>query len=400
MKLLQLSTLKFVLGIFESLYFFPLLIFTFLSRFYPRRFDIGLGPIPMINNVYHKKALQLFGYEVETFVSKLFFITDNFDTKFVFKINFLHTLFIRVLHIDFIYSIFRHKCLYLYFNGGCLQSSILLWRFEPFLLGVADIKTVVMPYGGDISKMDRTPNLLYKHTLSLDYPNYKFRNNRIETQIDLWSKSANHVIGGCDWVDYMHHWDTLMIAHFSIDLERANKKDFKFPKNGNKIRILHAPNHRNIKGTEFVIEAIKKLQEEGENIELKLLEKVSNDVVLKEIESADLVIDQLVIGWYAMFTLEALSLGTPVVCYLREDLLELYKNTLLLNDNDPPIFSTEPRKLLSDLRVLIHDYDLLKDLSNRGPKYVKEHHSIDYIGSVFHEINGQIGVMPSNPNSP
>ena len=170
----------------------------------------------MINNVYHKRALEGFGYKVETFVSKLFFITDKFDKKFVYENKILHSLLIRVLHIDYLYSVFNHRCLYLYFNGGCLQSSIILWRFEPFLLGIAGMKTVVMPYGGDISKMDRTPNLLYKHTLALDYPEYKFRNKRIECQIDLWSKYADHVIGGCDWVDYMHHWDTLMIAHFSI----------------------------------------------------------------------------------------------------------------------------------------------------------------------------------------
>lgn len=349
----------------------------------------------MINNVYHKRALEGFGYKVETFVSKLFFITAEFDKKFVYENNILHSLLIRVLHIDYLYAIFSYRCLYIYFNGGCLQSSIILWKIEPYLLGIAGIKTVVMPYGGDISKMDRTPNLLYKHTLALDYPEYKFRNNRIESQIDLWSKNANHVIGGCDWVDYMHHWDTLMIAHFSIDLKQKKKAVFKYPKNGKTFRVLHAPNHRNIKGSSFIIEAIEELQKEGENIELKLLEKVSNDEVLLEIEKADLVIDQLVIGWYAMFTLEALSLGTPVVCYLRNDLLELYKNSKLLNENDPPIHSSQPREILSDLRVLIHDQKRLEELSSRGPEYVKEHHSTEYVGSVFHEINSRIGLKPS-----
>ena len=399
MKTLRINILKLILGSFELFYLFPILFFSFLSRFCFRRFDIGLGPIPMINNVYHKRALEAFGYKVETFVSKLFFITDKFDKKFVYENKILHSLLIRVLHIDYLYSVFNHRCLYLYFNGGCLQSSIILWRLEPFLLGIAGIKTVVMPYGGDISKMDRTPNLLYKHTLALDYPEYKFRNKRIECQIDLWSKYADHVIGGCDWVDYMHHWDTLMIAHFSIDLKQKKKNGFKYPKNGKRFRVLHAPNHRNIKGSSFVIKAIEELQKEGENIELKLLEKVSNDEVLKEIEKADLVIDQLVIGWYAMFTLEALSLGTPVVCYLRDDLLELYKNSKLLKECDPPIYSSKPREILSDLRSLMHDQKQLEELSNRGPKYVKENHSIEYVGTVFHEINSGIGLKPTGGKS-
>jgi hypothetical protein len=127
------KVLKLALAIFEILYIFPILFFSILSRFCYRRFDIGLGPIPMINNVYHKRALEGFGYKVETFVSKLFFITDKFDKKFVYENNILHSLLIRVLHLDYLYSVFNHRCLYLYFNGGCLQSSIILWRFEPFL---------------------------------------------------------------------------------------------------------------------------------------------------------------------------------------------------------------------------------------------------------------------------
>ena len=159
----------------------------------------------------------------------------------------------------------------------------------------------------------------------------------------MWSKYANHVIGGCDWVDYMHHWDTLMIAHFSIDIKKENNLKKIPQKWKKKFRILHAPNHRNIKGSQFVIDAVTKLQKEGEEIELKLLEKVSNSKVLEEIERADLVIDQLIIGWYAMFTLESLSLGTPVICYLRKDLIDLYKDSNLLKEDEPPIFSCKPR---------------------------------------------------------
>ena len=116
MNLIKISLLKFLLCLFEILYCFPILVITFSSRFSFRRFDIGLGPIPMINNVYHKRALEAYGYKVETFVSKLFFITDEFDKKFIFQNNFLHSLFIRVLHLDYLYSIFSHKCLYIYFN--------------------------------------------------------------------------------------------------------------------------------------------------------------------------------------------------------------------------------------------------------------------------------------------
>ena len=39
--------------------------------------------------------------------------------------------------------------------------------------------------------------------------------------------------------------------------------------------IVHAPNHRGFKGTEFIIEAIKKIKESGLKVRLILLEKYS-----------------------------------------------------------------------------------------------------------------------------
>ena len=45
--------------------------------------------------------------------------------------------------------------------------------------------------------------------------------------IDRWTTHSDHVISGCDWVDYMHHWDTLMSAHFSIDIESIRDKYLK-----------------------------------------------------------------------------------------------------------------------------------------------------------------------------
>ena len=393
--MIRIKILKTILGMYEIL-LIPFIIFiSIISRFFPKKYDIGLGPIPMINNVYHKRALELYGYKTETFVAELYYVTDQFDKKFIYKKRISNYIFIKIMHIDYFFSIFRYKCLYLYFNGGCLRSSIVLWRLEPFFLRLAGIKIVVMPYGGDVSKLDRTPNLYYRHALVMDYPLYKFRNAIIEKQIELWSEYSHHVIAGCDWVDYMHHWDTLMVSHFSIDVNMCRSGEKRKLKNNKTFRILHAPNHRLIKGTSFIIEAVEALQDEGEDVELKLLEKVSNEVVLSEIQKADLVIDQLVIGWYAMFTIESLCLGTPVVCYLREDLLGLYKTANLLKEDEPPIINSSPKSLINDLRNVLHDQEYLKKLSKQGSLYVKNHHSVEYIGSIFDGINRRIGLLPS-----
>ena len=102
-----------------------------------------------------------------------------------------------------------------------------------------------------------------------------------------------------------------MLAHFSIDTDKWKpNSSYK----NNTLKVLHAPNHRKIKGTEFFISAINELKSEGYPIELILLEKVSNEEIKKIMSSVDIVADQLIVGWYAMFALEAMSMEKPVLC--------------------------------------------------------------------------------------
>ena len=111
------------------------------------------------------------------------------------------------------------------FNGGVIGlRSVLLWKMEPFLFKVAKIKTVILPYSSDVQDLTRCNNLIFKDTVSSDYPNQKDNRKMITRKIDLWTTHADYVIGGCEWVDYMYHWDTLMLAHFSIDLKKVNIK--------------------------------------------------------------------------------------------------------------------------------------------------------------------------------
>src|SRR5207253_2458320 len=54
-------------------------IFTALKarRLTAKPYDIGLGNLPLINNVYHKQALSKYGYKVNTFVYNVYFITSD-----------------------------------------------------------------------------------------------------------------------------------------------------------------------------------------------------------------------------------------------------------------------------------------------------------------------------------
>ncbi len=368
-----------------------------LSRLVPRPIDIGLGPMPMINNIYHKKALVQQGYSVETFVDDLYFITDEFDRKFLPTSRIMRRL-LRETNFLFLFAIFRYRCLYVYFTGGPLYATALLWRFEPQLYRLAGVRTVIMPYGGDVQDLLRTPNLVFRHVMAKDYPLQRHTRNTIAKKIDIWSSHANHVISGCDWVDYMHFWHTLMVAHFSIDTQRwqpTNKTSLSTPVDSVRpFRVLHAPNHKAIKGTDFFIRAVEELRVEGEEIELVLVQKLPNDEIRRLIDTVDVVVDQLIIGWYAMFAIEAMAMGKPVLCYLRDDLERLYVDAGLLEENEIPLINCSPRTVKETLRKLMHDPEGLKETGRRGPDYVKRHHSVESVGEVFAQINKSIGLFP------
>ena len=161
------------------------------------------------------------------------------------------------------------------------------------------------------------------------------------------------------------------------------------------IKSTHYPNHKKIKGTRFLVKAVDELKDEGLDLELILIEKKSNEEVLSLIESADLVLDQLVVGWYAMFAIEAMLAGKPVVCFLRDDLINLYRTVGLLKEEEPPLINLNPLNLKDGIRDLMQNRSKLSKLASRGYDYVKRLHSTDSVGKTFDQINKSIGIQPN-----
>lgn len=387
--------MKNLIRLILELLFLPLLvILAVFSRIKRKTTQIGIGPDPLINNYYHKKALKLYNYSSETFVKNAYYITDKFDIDVSQTFNTDKTYGKVLAYLNLIIITFRYRALYMSFNGGVIGlRSVLLWKMEPFLFKLAKIKTVILPYGSDVQDLTRCNNLIFKDTVSSDYPNQKDNRKMITRKIDLWTTHADHVIGGCEWVDYMYHWDTLMLAHFSIDLKKFNIKG-EGKKNLSRfgLNILHAPNHKNIKGTFFLIQAVENLKSKGYAINLILAEKKSNTEILRLIESADIIADQFIIGWYAMFAIEAMTSSKPVLCFLREDLIDLYRYKGLIEDQEIPIINTDIFTLEDKIEWCYNNKHELNKIGDKGYEYVKKHHSIAAVGSVFHTINKRIGL--------
>jgi glycosyltransferase involved in cell wall biosynthesis len=119
------------------------------------------------------------------------------------------------------------------------------------------------------------------------------------------------------------------------------------PENDEGPLVIHAPTHRGVKGTRFVVEAVDKLRREGIRFRFQLIEGLPHNEARKLFERADLLIDQLWLGWYGGLAVELMALGRPVVSNIREDGLKFLPPGMA---DDLPIIRAEPATLAAVLR--------------------------------------------------
>jgi hypothetical protein len=133
--------------------------------------------------------------------------------------------------------------------------------------------------------------------------------------------------------------------------------------------VAHAPSDRKQKGTERIIAAVDALRAEGLPISLALIEGVSREKALEITREANLAIDQINLGWYGGYSVEAMSLGRPVLCYIREE--DQGDNPW---GDELPIIRTTPETLRYDLRALIRDRERMRKAAAEGRSFVERRH--------------------------
>lgn len=79
-----------------------------------------------------------------------------------------------------------------------------------------------------------------------------------------------------------------------------------------------------------------------------------------------------------MFSLEAMFMKKPVLCYIREDLAEKYKNL--------PILNTKPEFVYDNLIKLIENKELRLELGIIGWKYIENVYESKKIAAKLIEL--------------
>lgn len=140
---------------------------------------------------------------------------------------------------------------------------------------------------------------------------------------------------------------------------------------GRILKVVHAPSRRRQKGTPAVLDAIATLRAEGAPIELDLVENTPNAEARLRYAAADIIIDQLGVGWYGLFATESMALGKPVICRLDPEPAAEHEAHFGI---EIPIVRADAGSLVEVLRGLIGDRDRLTDIGRAGRAYAERVH--------------------------
>jgi len=144
-------------------------------------------------------------------------------------------------------------------------------------------------------------------------------------------------------------------------------------------RVLHAPSHRGVKGTRFILDAVNRLKAEGVRFEFVLVEGLSHAEATRLYAGADLLVDQLLVGWYGGLAVELMALGKPVVAYIRDEDLHFIPPGMRA---ELPVVNATPDSITRVLRewLTIRRHEL-GELGMRSRRYVEAWHDPARIAS-------------------
>ena len=136
-------------------------------------------------------------------------------------------------------------------------------------------------------------------------------------------------------------------------------------------RVLHAPTNRLIKGTRYVERAYDTLRDRFPAVRFETVERLPWTELRDAMAGCDVVVDQVFMGWYGMVAVEAMAMGKPVLCFIRDD-FELRLDRC-------PIVRCTRDDLAEQLAELLADGPRRRALGEAGREYVERVHAAPVI---------------------
>lgn len=342
---------------------------------------VAWGPVPIISICNWSRGLRARGFQTTTYAAEVFSINRREDFDVLrdelrprgrwFEPWRDFQLFARVLReADLVVA---------FFDGGFLRYTALR-RLEPWLLRLAGMPLIVTHYGGDAA----VPGHLaaWEDAMRVDYPDLVARGEQIRAQVDRLSRHADLVVRNLN-PGYLPRWDVLWPAQYALEVSELRMREgLGEDARSGPVTVLHAPNHRALKGTEHVLRAVEALRGDGLDVRLELVEGRPNAEVRAALARADVLVDQLLVG-YGLFAVEGMASGLPVVSRTGWMPEEVAATAAM---RELPIVDADAETVTDRLRELVTDPALRARLGVEGRRFVERRHSEQAAGEAWETL--------------
>lgn len=331
---------------------------------------------PIINMAVNARAERRLGVDARSLVYETYFVTRAFDINLrpIMRVPVLRAV---VPYAVLLWAVLRFDRFHFYLDRGLLppEARFTIDRAELALLRRLGKQVFLWAYGADVRTTAATRALGEPNCCTACPAPGSACVCEDDRQQRAFGQARALVTAVFSMGDMTHYTPGSMndLYYWPVDLDAEEgaryRPSFPDPAADRPLRIVHAPNHRAFKGTEHLLAAVERMKEAGCAVDLVLVERVPNREALELYRSADVIFDQCLIGFHGYFANEAMALGKPVLCFIRDP--ERY----LLAPAECPIVNIRPDTIAPTLLRLAGDRALLHDLGRRGRAYIERYHS-------------------------
>lgn len=331
---------------------------------------LAWGPTPIISIRNWSRGMRALGYESTTLVWNVYPIHQRIDFDLLRDDFGLRTRLFELWrdYAPFVWVLRNADIVLTFFDGGFLQNTPYRWLELP-ILRLAGKTVIVSPYGADVAVRGYLAG--WEQAMAVDYPELVARSDTTRARVDWFSRHADVTVRNIN-PGYLPRVDVLWPNQYALDPAEFSPgmKSGADGRDG-RVSVVHAPNHRRIKGTDDLLRAIETLSEEGLNIHLVLLERRPNHDVRDALRHADIVAEQFLVG-YGLLAVEGMASGAAVISNVGWLPDEIRSHPAI---KESPIVDATTDTLTDRLRELVLDPERRERLGSLGREYVLRWHA-------------------------
>ena len=199
------------------------------------------------------------------------------------------------------------------------------------------------------------------------------RDTQRRKAIDKAAKFSDHMFALNPVLLYFLPKEKASFSPYSIsNLDKIKPRTESFFTN-DIIHIVHAPTQREAKGTSYILAALDKLCEQfSGRIKVTLVENLPHCDALDVYRGADLVIYQLLVGWYGGLAVEVMKMGIPVATFINDNHLQFVPDEMA---HQMPFLRINKSNILQQLTNFVNEREMGNDMGIKAKAFAERWHN-------------------------